>query len=94
MARVFELDAKHCGARIDLGAVLCEQGRLREALRSFELALEANPRNTLARYDRAMTLDRLGLAAEAAAELDRAEALRPGDALIALGRSCLGAAHA
>lgn len=94
VARVFELDPKHCGARIDLGAVLCEQGRLREAVRSFDLALESNPRNTLARYDRAMTLDRLGQAREASEELARAEALRPGDALLALGRACLGGSDA
>lgn len=93
--RCLELDPRHCGARIDLGAALVVRHRLPEAAREFVAALSINPRNTLASYDLAMTLARLGHRPRAEAALRGALKVRPGDALLLDGFAHLGVpAHA
>lgn len=80
--RALELDPMHCGAHIDLGAVLCQEGRLPEALAHLTLALRSNPRNSLAAYDLAMVLDRMGDPERALAALEMARRTHPGDPLV------------
>lgn len=92
--RCLELDPRHCGARIDLGASLVVRRRLPEAAREFAAALQINPRNTLAAYDLAMTLDRMGHRPRAVTALRAALKVRPGDPLVLDGLKHVGeAAH-
>lgn len=88
--RCLELDPRHCGARIDLGAALFARRRYQEAAREFALALQVNPRNSLAGYNLAMALDRLGHRNKAVDILFRAMKLRPNDALLQDGLKHLG----
>lgn len=88
--RCLELDPRHCGARIDLGAALVVRRRYQEAAREFALALQVNPRNSLASFNLAMTVGRLGHRAKAAELLRGALKVRPGDALLQDGFKHLG----
>ncbi len=83
--RALELDPSHCAARIDLGVILCEEGRHREALTQFQLALRGNPRNSLALYNAAMVLNILGLPDNALSVLRKGLALQPGSRLLETG---------
>ncbi|MBI4345790.1 MAG: tetratricopeptide repeat protein [Elusimicrobia bacterium] len=82
LKRALQLGSGNCGLRIDLGVVLCERGRLREAEVQLRAALESNPRNALAHYDLAMVLWRGERTPEALALLRRARELHPEDPLL------------
>lgn len=89
--RCLELDPRHCGARIDLGAALVVRKRYQEAAREFALAVQINPRNSLASFNLSMTLGRLGHRAKAEEILQGALKVRPGDPLLQEGFKHLGA---
>lgn len=88
--RTLELDPFLCGAQIDLGVALCEEGRLEEAMHHLIQALRSSPRNTLAAYNLAMVLDRMGEQARALAVLNKAKEQQPDDPLIKKGIETLG----
>lgn len=90
--RCLELDPWLCGAHIDYGAALCERGRLQEAAKEFALAVKVSPTNSLAHYNLAMVLLRLGHSPKAREVLERAIAARPDDSLILDGFKFLGGA--
>jgi len=83
--RALELDPQLCAAHIDLGAALCEEGRMKESADELAIALKLCPRNSLAHYNMAMVLERQGRTDVAIRVLDRAQTLHPGDPLITGG---------
>ncbi|TBR24757.1 tetratricopeptide repeat protein [bacterium] len=85
LRRALELEPGLCGAHIDLGAVYCERGEIEAAVRELTKALQINPRNSLAYYDLAMSLDRKGHSAVALDILKRIAKMHPGDPLIETG---------
>lgn len=91
--RVFELDPKHLGLHIDLGAALVERGRLGEAGERLMEALRLNPRNTLAAYDLAMVFDREGRREQAVDLLRRLQRLHPEERLLAAGLAAVEGRH-
>lgn len=98
--RARELDPSLCAAENDFGVVLCESGRLDEAVARFMAALRVNPRNSLVLYNLAMALDRKGLRETAVSVLRKARGLHPGEPLLERGwillderaSACLGGA--
>ncbi len=90
LRRVLALAPRLVAVHIDLGAALCELGRLDEALAELQKALQINPRNIQAYYDIAMVLDRKGLRQKALAILLKAREFRHGDPLIEQGVDFLG----
>ncbi|MBI2386056.1 MAG: tetratricopeptide repeat protein [Elusimicrobia bacterium] len=74
----------------DLGTALCGAGRLDEAVARFMAALRLNPRNPLAYYNLAMTLDLKGMRRTAAEVVRKARGLHPDDALLQRGWDILG----
>lgn len=90
--RCLEIDPRHGGARIDLGAALFSRGRFSEAAREFTLALQINPRSTLASYNLAMALGRLGNRPTAVQVVRRALKVRPDDRLLTDALKDLGEA--
>jgi tetratricopeptide (TPR) repeat protein len=84
--RALELNPALFAAVHDLAVKLCEAGDLAAAVERFRVALNLNPRHTLARYNLAMTLQRMGLVNEARRELAKADS---GDALIRSGQRLL-----
>lgn len=83
--RALELEPGLCGLHIDLGAACCERGDVEGAVRELTLALQINPRNSLAYYDLAMALDRKGHTVVALDILRRILKMHPGDDLIESG---------
>jgi tetratricopeptide (TPR) repeat protein len=74
--------------RIDYGAFLFRQGRLGEALRELQTAVEALPRSAKAHFELARTLVQLGRLEAAAAHLNAAVTIDPnnGPAQLLLGK--------
>ncbi len=64
-------------ARLNLGALLYEQGATDEAARQFELAVQTAPGNAMAHFNLASVLDELGRTAEAHRHLRAAVRLAP-----------------
>lgn len=62
------------------GCLLLGKGEVEEALVLFSAALKADPNNADIHYNRALGFHRVGLHADAAAELDKSLAVRPGHA--------------
>lgn len=91
LRRALELAPRLAALHIDLGAVLCELGRLDEALAELQKALDVNPVNAQVYYDIAMVLQRKGLREKALEILRRALRLAPGDPLLAQGIALLEA---
>ena len=60
------------------GQVLAGLGRLQEALSSFEIALQADPRAPLAKFHKAQVEERLGDVGEAVRAYQQFLALAPG----------------
>ncbi len=83
--QAIDLNPKLIAAHIDIGAALCEGGRLPEAFRHFIEALRVNPRNSLVQYDLAMVLDRMGERERACGTLEKARKMHPDDPLVAEG---------
>ncbi|MCM2303826.1 MAG: tetratricopeptide repeat protein [Elusimicrobia bacterium] len=73
----------------DLGAALCRAGRPDEAVARFMAALRLNPRNALAHYNLAMTLDLMGMRRTAAEVVRKARAVQPDDELLLRGGELL-----
>lgn len=89
LKRALELGPGLCGLHIDLGAVYTELGRHEEALAELMNAMKLNAQNSLACYDMAMVLDRLGQRARARALLQRCLTLHPADSLLESGLELL-----
>ncbi|MDE2290793.1 MAG: tetratricopeptide repeat protein, partial [Elusimicrobia bacterium] len=87
--RALELEPRHLGAHIDLGAALVEEGRLDEAAERLMEALRLNPRNALAAYDLAMVFNRQGHAERALELLRKARKLHPDERLLAAGMAAV-----
>ncbi len=83
--RALELDPALIGAYIDFGAVLCKEGRLQEAASQFRAALQINPDHSLAIYNLAMVLYRIGNPEDALAVLTPALAKNTRSVLMAEG---------
>ncbi len=83
--RLVDLDGTNPAIFIDLGVVLCEEGRLAEAERYLRQALKLVPRNSLVLYNLAMVLDRLDRTDEARDALRVAHEMHPDDPLIVEG---------
>ncbi len=64
-------------ARLNLGALLYEQGAVEEAARQFQRAVELAPGSAVARFNLASVLDELGRLAEARQHLREAVRLDP-----------------
>lgn len=88
--RALELDPSLCAAENDLGVALCAAGRLDEAAARFLAALRINPRNSLALYNLAMTLDRKDMRESAVTVMRHARAMHPGEPLLEYGWNLLG----
>ncbi|MFH2202279.1 MAG: tetratricopeptide repeat protein [Elusimicrobiota bacterium] len=87
--RALELDPSCPGIYIDLGVVLCEGGRLKEAERYLRHALKLVPRNSLVLYNLAMVLDRQGRRDEALKISHLAVQEHPKDPLVLEGHKRL-----
>lgn len=85
LKRALALEPGLCGIHIDLGAVYCERGEYEAAVRELTKALQINPRNSLAYYDLAMSLNRKGHAAVALDIMRRVAKMHPDDPLIESG---------
>jgi len=72
ISRAMELDPALVGAYLDLGVVLCMEGRLQEAATNLRSALKINPDHSLALYNLSMVYHRLGDPVEAAALIEPA----------------------
>lgn len=57
--RVLELDPEHAHAFINLGALLCEAGRAKEAVTLFDTAIARGLRDPLIHFNRAIALEDL-----------------------------------
>jgi tetratricopeptide (TPR) repeat protein len=57
--RVLELDPEHAHATINLGALLCEAGRAKEAVALFDTAVARGLRDPLIHFNRAIALEDL-----------------------------------
>lgn len=90
LQRARELDPSLSAVENDLGAVLCEAGRLDEAVACFMAALRVNPRNSLVLYNLAMALDRMNMRDTGIAVLRKARGLHPGEPLLERGWILLG----
>jgi tetratricopeptide (TPR) repeat protein len=88
---VLRANADHVGARMNLGAALANAGRLSEAEAQFRIVAETHPNQAAARYRLGVVLSRQGRFDEAVRWLQRALALKPGDAGI---RAALAEAQA
>lgn len=86
LRRALELNPALFAAIHDLGVKLCEAGDFPGACERFRAALELNPRHSLARYNLAMTLQRMGRSNEALRELQSVDS---SDVLIRVGRRIL-----
>lgn len=78
--RAVALDPSHTGARLDLGRLLHEAGRTREAAEQYRHALEASTDDataTTATFNLGVALEDLGHAAEAITAYERAVELDP-----------------
>jgi tetratricopeptide (TPR) repeat protein len=58
--RVLELEPSHAHASINLGALLCEAGRAKEAVALLDLAIARGVRDPLVHFNRAIALEDLG----------------------------------
>ncbi len=90
LRRALALEPRLCSLHIDLGAVYCERQRYPDSLRELTAALQLNPRNSLAHYDAAMVLDRMGERLKAQELLRKALRLHPDEPLIEDGLELLG----
>jgi tetratricopeptide (TPR) repeat protein len=76
--RVLDRDPAHVHAYLNLGYVLCEQGRREEAVELYERAIKAcGHDDPLIFYNHAVALDGLGRAEEALESYEAALALQP-----------------
>ncbi len=87
--KALDFDPKLFPAHHDLAVVLCEHGRLDEAIDRMRTALEMMPRNGLGLYNLAMFLHRKGIDEGARRIIRHAAAVCPGDPLIASGASLI-----
>ncbi|HWP19002.1 MAG TPA: tetratricopeptide repeat protein [Burkholderiaceae bacterium] len=71
------LDPGYADAYLNLGALLCEEGRCEEALRLFDEAIERCPGDEMLHYNRAVALEGLGRFAEAIASFRKTVELQP-----------------
>ena len=75
--RVLEIDPAHADAYLNLGALLCEDGRPREAIGVYDQALRVKPHEPLLHYNRAIALEDTGNATVALASYHVALRLAP-----------------
>lgn len=76
--RALGLDPIHADARVNLGNLLLEDGRLEAAVREYRRALDADPGHALAAFDLGVALEELERPTEAAEAYRRALELDPG----------------
>ena len=75
--RVLEIDPAHADAYLNLGALLCEDGRPGEAIAIYDQALRTKPHEPLLHYNRAIALEDTGNATAALASYHVALRLAP-----------------
>ncbi len=75
--KVLALDADHADAYLNLGALLCEGRRCREAVELYDLALRRHPGEALLHFNRAIALEDQGRNAEALAGYHESLRLAP-----------------
>lgn len=79
LTSALKLDPEYTEARLELGTVLLEQGRMYEALDELDRGLALDPNSLLLHFDRAWVLLALNSPAEAEPEARRALQLDPRD---------------
>lgn len=75
--RTIELDPTHADAHVNLGRLLHDQGRVREAAQHYRDALEARPEHPIAAFNFGLALEDLGRPAEAVVAYRQALASQP-----------------
>lgn len=70
--RALALDPDLADAYLNLGALLCETGRCRDAIALYDLAIRRRPEVALLHYNRAIALEDAGRAADALGAYDAA----------------------
>lgn len=75
--RVLELDPGYADAYVNLGALLCEDGRCKDALALYERAAELAPDDPNVHFNGAVALEDLGMLRDAISSYERCLALAP-----------------
>ena len=75
--KVLAIDPDHADAYLNLGALLCEGRRCREAVELYDLALRRHPAEALLHFNRAIALEDQGRNAEALASYHESLRLEP-----------------
>ena len=75
--RVLEIDPGHADAYLNLGALLCESRRCKEAVALYDEALKRKPHEALLHFNRAIALEDQGQAAAALASYHACLRLSP-----------------
>ncbi len=75
--RVIEVDPDHADAYLNLGALLCEGRRCREAVALYDQALSRHPGEALLHFNRAIALEDQGRNADALASYHESLRLEP-----------------
>ena len=75
--RALDLDPAYADAYVNLGAVLCEDGKCRDALELYERAAELAPDDPNVHFNGAVALEDLGMLRDAVLSYERCLALAP-----------------